>query len=71
MIRDYEALLGELSAELGPTNHQVAVALASVPEKIRGYGHVKERHLAAVKAEDAALHEQFRAGTDGFLKAAE
>ena len=25
----------------------VAVAIARIPEEIRGYGHVKERHLAA------------------------
>jgi indolepyruvate ferredoxin oxidoreductase len=38
------------------------VALAALPEKIRGYGYVKERAIAAAKAEEAALLEQFRAG---------
>ncbi len=71
LIADYEALLGDLIAELGPDNHGVAVALASVPEKIRGYGHVKARHLAAAKAEEAALREQFRSGPATFMKAAE
>ncbi len=55
LIADYEALLETLMAELTPTNHHVAVALASIPEKIRGYGPVKQRHLAAAKAEEAAL----------------
>ncbi|HEY4738082.1 MAG TPA: DUF6537 domain-containing protein, partial [Xanthobacteraceae bacterium] len=58
-------------AELTPTNHGSAVALASIPEKIRGFGPVKARHLAAAKAEEAALREHFRAGTASFLKAAE
>ena len=56
---------------LTPTNHQLAVALAMIPEKIRGFGPVKQRHLAAAKAEEAALLEQFRAGATTFLRAAE
>ncbi len=42
-----------------------------IPEKIRGFGPVKQRHLAAAKAEEAVLREQFRTGTAPFLKAAE
>jgi indolepyruvate ferredoxin oxidoreductase len=71
LIRDYEALLATLLAELTSGNHAAAVALASLPEKIRGYGPVKQRHLAAAKAEEPALVEQFRSGTGAFLKAAE
>ena len=59
------------SNDLTPDNHRAAVALASLPEKIRGFGPVKQRHLAAAKAEEAALREQFRAGSAPFLKAAE
>jgi indolepyruvate ferredoxin oxidoreductase len=71
LIADYEALLGEITANLAPVSHATAVALAAIPEKIRGYGHVKARHLAAAKAEEAALHEQFRSGAAPGLKAAE
>jgi indolepyruvate ferredoxin oxidoreductase len=71
LVVDYEALLDTIAAELTPLNHQTAVALASVPEKIRGFGPVKQRHLAAAKAEEANLREQFRAGAAPFLKAAE
>jgi len=71
LISDYEQLLEELLARLTPANHHVAVALATIPEKIRGYGPVKQRHLAAAKAEEAALREEFRSGATGFLKAAE
>ena len=58
-------------AELTPANHATAVALASIPEKIRGYGPVKQRHLAAAKAEERALREQFKVGATAYLKAAE
>jgi indolepyruvate ferredoxin oxidoreductase len=71
LIGDYERLLGEIVGRLTPQNHATAVALASLPEKIRGYGHVKQRHLTATKAEEAALYEHFNAGAAPFLKAAE
>ena len=71
LISDYEQLIEELLERLTPANHHVAVALAMIPEKIRGFGPVKQRHLAAAKAEEAALREQFRSGTTPFLKAAE
>jgi len=71
LIAEYEKLLAEIVERLTPANHAAAAALAALPEKIRGYGPVKERHLAAAKAEEAALREQFRAGTAPFLKAAE
>jgi indolepyruvate ferredoxin oxidoreductase len=71
LISDYEGLLEELLEHLKPANHHVAVALAMIPEKIRGFGPVKQRHLAAAKAEEASLREQFRAGATTFLKAAE
>ena len=71
LIRDYEALLDELLAQLTPDNHHLAVGLAAIPEKIRGFGHVKMRHLAVAKAEEATLLEQFRAGAVPILKAAE
>jgi indolepyruvate ferredoxin oxidoreductase len=71
LVADYEKLLTTIVAELTPFNHQAAVALAALPEKIRGFGPVKQRHLAAAKAEEAALFEQFRTGAAPFLKAAE
>ncbi|HZT26919.1 MAG TPA: indolepyruvate ferredoxin oxidoreductase family protein [Pseudolabrys sp.] len=71
LVRDYEALLVRIMAELTPFNHQIAVALAALPEKIRGFGPVKLRHLAAAKAEEAALLEQFASGDAPLLKAAE
>jgi indolepyruvate ferredoxin oxidoreductase len=71
LIVDYRALLEMMIAELTPANHATAVALAAIPEKIRGYGPVKQRHLAIAKAEEAALREQFRTAAEPYLKAAE
>jgi indolepyruvate ferredoxin oxidoreductase len=71
LIADYEAMLAEVLAGLTPDNHHLAVGLAAIPEKIRGFGHVKMRHLAAAKADEAALLDQFRAGPAPLLKAAE
>ena len=71
LIADYEALLAEVLARLNAENHAIAVGLAAIPEKIRGFGHVKARHLEAAKADEAALLEQLRAGTAPLLKAAE
>jgi indolepyruvate ferredoxin oxidoreductase len=71
LVSEYEALVEEILAALAPDNHHLAVALASIPEKIRGFGHVKARHLKAAKAEEAELLAQFRAGPAPLLKAVE
>src|SRR5262249_10442619 len=71
LVQDYEAMLDEILAALTTENHHLAVGLANVPEKIRGFGHVKARHLTAAKAEEAALLEQFRAGGAPVREAAE
>ena len=54
LVRDFEARIEEIVAELTPANHAVAVGLANIPQKIRGFGHIKERNLAAAKAEEAS-----------------
>jgi indolepyruvate ferredoxin oxidoreductase len=61
LIVEYETLVAELVAKLAPHNHMLAVSLARIPEEIRGYGHVKDRHLAAAKKKEAELLEKFRA----------
>ena len=71
LIADYEATLGEVLAKLTPENHHLAVGIAVIPEKIRGFGHIKQKHLIAAKADEAALLEQYRAGSPALLKAAE
>jgi indolepyruvate ferredoxin oxidoreductase len=71
LIADYEATLSEMLEKLSPDNHHLAVGIAAIPEKIRGFGHVKMRHLAAAKADEATLLDQLRSGGPHYLKAAE
>jgi indolepyruvate ferredoxin oxidoreductase len=71
LIADYEAMLEEITGKLTVDNHATAVALAQIPEKIRGFGHVKERHLHAAKAEEAALLARFRSPVQAMPLAAE
>jgi len=71
LIRDYEALVMDLMQGLTAENHALAVALASIPEKIRGFGHVKLRHLEAAKKEEAELLGRWRAGEPKLAMAAE
>lgn len=71
LIEDYVALIDEVVEHLTPATHSVAVGLASIPDKIRGYGPVKARHLAAAKAEEATLLAEFRSGAPTLQQAAE
>ena len=60
LLARYEATLRDIAAGLTPVNHAAAVALASLPEKIRGYGHVKLRSMDAAALEEAVLAAAFR-----------
>ena len=55
LITDFEATVEEVLAQLSPATHSIAVDLALVPQKIRGYGHVKEKSVAEAKAREAEL----------------
>ena len=53
---DYLATIRGLLPTLDAGNHALAVEIAEVPEHIRGFGHVKERHVReAAKHRDALL----------------
>jgi indolepyruvate ferredoxin oxidoreductase len=60
LIGEYEQLVDELLGRLGADNHGVAVELASLPEEIRGYGHVKVQHLEKARAKQGDLLARFR-----------
>jgi len=60
LIEEYRSLVEELIAKLTPENHGLAVDLAKLPLKIRGFGHVKEANLHDVKAKEAELLQAFR-----------
>jgi indolepyruvate ferredoxin oxidoreductase len=64
LIREYAAVVEELIASLNPANHALAVAIASLPEKMRGFGPVKMKQVTAAKAEEAASLQRFRAASE-------
>ncbi|MFG0381672.1 indolepyruvate ferredoxin oxidoreductase family protein [Pseudomonas sp. zbq_18] len=55
LIGEYEELVELLLKELRPDNYRTAVALAELPEQIRGYGHVKEHAVAKVREQARQL----------------
>ncbi|RRV42103.1 indolepyruvate ferredoxin oxidoreductase family protein [Pseudomonas sp. o96-267] len=55
LIEEYEANVAYLLAELNAGNYRTAVALAEIPEQIRGYGHVKEAALAKAREQATQL----------------
>jgi indolepyruvate ferredoxin oxidoreductase len=60
LIIQYETLVEELLAKLTADNHEAAVALAALPEEIRGYGHVKAANIEKAKARETELLTRFR-----------
>ena len=59
LLGDYQQMMGEAAARLTPANLDVAVELASWPQHIRGFGHVKARHVAQARKRQAALKKLF------------
>jgi indolepyruvate ferredoxin oxidoreductase len=62
LIVEYRASIEEVLRTLNAGNVQLATEIASIPEDIRGYGHVKERHLQPARQKWAALMNQWRSG---------
>ncbi len=60
LIADYERIVDEIVAGLAAANYDTAVELASLPEQIRGFGHIRERYLANASKRQAALLDAFR-----------
>jgi indolepyruvate ferredoxin oxidoreductase len=71
LLARYEAALDEIAARLGPANYETCVALAALPEKVRGFGHVRARHMAVVEAEQKVLLARLEAGEASHAVAAE
>jgi indolepyruvate ferredoxin oxidoreductase len=65
LARDYEALLrDDILPRLTPERHALAVAIARVPERIRGFGHVKLANLATGRAQWRELIDRWN-GREG------
>ena len=64
LIERYERVVSSLLGGLDHTNHAVAVEIASLPERIRGFGHVKARSIEEVECREAELLERFGAAVE-------
>ena len=62
LIARYEATVAELLQSLDAGNRALAVEIARLPEDVRGFGHVKLRHLKAVEPRWDALMKHWRDG---------
>ena len=60
LIDEYFATVEELISKLDRDNYALAIDIASVPEHIRGYGHVKEHHLAEARKLQDKLFSAWR-----------
>ena len=68
LIDDYMAMLREVAGALAPGNYDAAVQIASLPELVSGFGHIKERNIGLMQAKRDELLAGFRnAGTEQAL----
>lgn len=62
LITAYRETIAGLCASLTRERLPLVTEVARIPEEIRGYGHVKERHLRNAKEKEAKLLAQLNAG---------
>ena len=65
LIGEYRARIERLLPRLTRDNLDLAVAIATVPEHIRGYGHVKQASIEQAQQSWRELERQFDAGAIG------
>ncbi len=59
LIDEYETTVGRMLESLHPGNRALAIEIASLPERIRGFGHVKARNLDEAEQSRAQLLRAF------------
>ena len=62
-LADYEALLDEVKGNLTLANLDRAIALLSIPQEIRGFGHVREKAMKMAAMRLAQLKSEFYEAT--------
>lgn len=65
LIVEYRDCIMQLLSQLTADKLELAVQIARIPEDIRGYGHVKERHLVAARGKWQGLMQQWQAPQPG------
>jgi indolepyruvate ferredoxin oxidoreductase len=64
LITEYRQCIEQLLPQLHAGNHALAVEIARIPDQIRGFGHVKARHLVAARQRWNQLLQQWSAAAD-------
>jgi indolepyruvate ferredoxin oxidoreductase len=57
-LADYEQLIDSILPHLDRGNYRAALALAELPAKLRGFGHVKDRNRAQLSTQREALLQE-------------
>jgi indolepyruvate ferredoxin oxidoreductase len=65
MIEDYEALITRLLGEMTTQTHEIIVKIAALPDRIRGFGPVKEASVKRIAAEREELLAQLTQSQEG------
>jgi indolepyruvate ferredoxin oxidoreductase len=60
LIGEYRASIEQVLAALSADNHALGLEIARIPEQIKGFGHVKDRNLAAARSQWARLMAQWQ-----------
>lgn len=69
-IAQYEADIERVLKNLSKDKHTIAVEIASLPEHLRGYGHVRERSTKVIETRRVELWKRFTAGKQSQFEAA-
>ncbi|WP_247474259.1 indolepyruvate ferredoxin oxidoreductase family protein [Bradyrhizobium sp. 30] len=64
LLQQYERDVDRMLTEFSSDNVQLAVRIAQLPETIRGYGHVKERHAKQAAEQRRQLWDQWSNGAN-------
>jgi indolepyruvate ferredoxin oxidoreductase len=65
LIGEYETMVDEVLGRLDASNHALAIELTSLPERVRGFGHVKDASLQAVREQREQLLTRLRGQQPG------
>jgi len=68
LIEEYVSLLDEFETSLTADNYAQALELSALPEQIRGYGHIKHKHIEQQHVRRQRLLAEFRGETRAPVK---
>ncbi len=71
LLKDYRAIVDVIVENLSDNNYKAAIELASYPDKIRGFGHVRERSMKKAEHLRRELWASFLNKNSVLLEAAE